>query len=87
MTTPQTDEILRSWIVTRDPGPAPATLRASVERATRDIGPAPQERRRWRFSLAVAAAVVVALGGIALIAYLDAGRSKVASPPSPVASP
>ena len=87
MTTPQTDEILRSWIATRDPGPAPATLRASVERATRDIGPAPQERRRWRFSLAVAAAVVVALGGIALIAYLDAGRTKVASPPSPIASP
>jgi hypothetical protein len=87
MTTPQTDEILRSWIATRDPGPAPATLRASVERATRDIGPAPQARRRWRFSLAVAAAVVVALGGIALIAYLDAGRTKVASPPSPIASP
>jgi hypothetical protein len=87
MTTPQTDEILRSWIATRDPGPAPATLRASVELATRDIGPAPQARRRWRFSLAVAAAVIVALGGIALIAFLDAGRTKVASPPSPVASP
>src|SRR4029078_5522835 len=87
MTTPETDETVRSWIVTRDPGPAPATLRASVERATRDTGPAPQARRRWRLSLAAAAAVVVALGGIALVAYLDAGRTKVASPPSPIASP
>src|SRR4029079_18387828 len=48
---------------------------------------APRALRRWRFSLALAAAVIVAVGGIALIAYLDAGKTKVASPPSPIASP
>ena len=87
MTTPQTDEILRSWIATRDPGPAPARLRASVERSIQEVGPTPLARRRWQFSLAVAAAVIVALGGVALLAYLDAGRTRVAAPPSPVPSP
>jgi hypothetical protein len=87
MTTYDADGILRTWIATRDPGPAPAALRASVERATEQLRPAPPTRRPWQSTLAAAAAVIIAVGGIALLAYLDAGRTKVLSQPSPVASP
>jgi hypothetical protein len=89
MTTNEFDDRISSWIGSRDPGPAPGSLRMSVERVTQDDrGPLGRQSIRQPWAIALAAAVViVAIGGIALMASLDVGRTRVGSTPTPAVSP
>jgi hypothetical protein len=93
MITHETDDRLRAWITARDPGPAPATLRASAaqvafdERRPAGLRRLPPARPAWRIAIAIAAGVVIAIVGIGLMSRDQVGRPAVSPPPTPAATP
>jgi hypothetical protein len=93
--TAHDDDRLRSWIASRDPGPAPQTLRASTARvASTAPRPAtlprvgwPRIRSTWRLALAAVVTIAIAMAGIGLVRLGDVARPRISPPPTPPASP